>query len=136
MENKNDKPPKLTRKQAEFVKGIAQGKPAVHAALDAYDTDDYNVAGSIAVENLQKPTIREAIDKAMVASGLDAPALLKPIKDALEAENQYGADHTTRLKASELGLKLSGALGQKGEGTNVSINFNQHVNEKRGEYGL
>lgn len=139
----------LTQKQAKFVKNIAEGKTGVEAALDAYDTDDYNTAGSIAVENLQKPAIRDAVNDAMVATGLDAGSLLKPIKDALEAEHrnyEYDpetkkrtlvkrTDHNTRLKASELGLKLAGVLGNNSE-SGVTINFNQHVSDKRAEYDI
>lgn len=140
----------LTVKQARFVKEYAEnGGNGTKAALVAYDIEDPNTASSIATENLRKPDIREAVNNAMVAAGLDAESLLKPIKAALEAEtNHYEydkdgrrkltkvVDHGTRLKASELGLKLAGALTKDGTATNVNISFNQHVAEKKQEYGL
>lgn len=53
--------PKLTRKERGFVNDIVEGAPGVHAALNNYDTDDYNTAGVIAHENLRKPKIIRAI---------------------------------------------------------------------------
>lgn len=52
------KKPKLTPKQKVFVEEYTKTKNGVQAALKAYDTEDYSTAGSIAVENLQKPAIR------------------------------------------------------------------------------
>ena len=52
------KKPKLTPKQKVFVEEYVKTKNGTKAALKAYDTDDYNTAHSIAVENLQKPAVR------------------------------------------------------------------------------
>ena len=50
---------KLTPKQKIFVEEYVKNKGnGTQAALKAYDTDDYNTAHAIAVDNLQKPTIR------------------------------------------------------------------------------
>ncbi len=49
----------LTKKQAEFVKEFLDTGNGVQSALKAYDTDNYNSANQIAIENLQKPTIIE-----------------------------------------------------------------------------
>lgn len=57
------KTPKLTPKQKVFVEEYVKTKNGVKAALKAYDTKDYSTAGSIAVENLQKPAIRSITEK-------------------------------------------------------------------------
>ena len=57
---------KLTRKQKKFVKELVEnGGNATQAALKAYDTDDYNTAGVIASENLNKPKIEKALEEAL-----------------------------------------------------------------------
>lgn len=52
---------KLTPKQKGFVKDYIETRNGVQSALNNYDTEDYNTAHAIAVENLQKPTIQNAI---------------------------------------------------------------------------
>ena len=51
----------LSKKQKGFVKDYVRTGNGVKSALNNYDTKDYSTAGSIAVENLQKPAIQEAI---------------------------------------------------------------------------
>jgi hypothetical protein len=53
--------PKLTPKQEGFVKDVLDGEPGVRAALNNYDTTDYNTAAAIASENLRKPNIIERL---------------------------------------------------------------------------
>lgn len=52
---------RLSFKEKGFVADIAKGKTGVQAALDNYDTNDYNTAGAIASENLKKPKIIAAL---------------------------------------------------------------------------
>ena len=54
---------KLTFKQKAFVKEYLRTGHGTKSALKAYDTDDYNTADSIAVENLQKPTIIKKLNE-------------------------------------------------------------------------
>ena len=51
----------LTKKQKGFVKDYVETGNGVQSALNNYDTDDYNTANQIAIDNLQKPTIQNAI---------------------------------------------------------------------------
>lgn len=53
---------KLTKKQRGFVKDYIDTGNGVQSALNHYDTDNYNSANQIAIENLQKPTILQAIE--------------------------------------------------------------------------
>lgn len=117
-------------KQAKFVRGIAEGKTQVQSALDSYDTESYEVANAIAVENLQKPSIQEAVELARVKLNLTPERALKPIDDALNHE-----DLEMRLKGSDRALKLM-SIGSKSEGNNININFNQHIQGQRERYKL
>lgn len=54
---------KLTPKQKKFVNAIVEWKTGTQAALEAYDTDEYFTAASIAHENLKKPQISSALDE-------------------------------------------------------------------------
>ena len=56
---------KLTKKQKTFVKEYAKTGNGVQAALKSYDTEDYATAGVIAVENLEKPKIQNALQEAL-----------------------------------------------------------------------
>jgi len=116
--------PKLTPKQAKFVRGIAQGKTNTDSALEAYDTDDYNVAKVIASENLTKPNVQQAIEIARVKLNITPERALKPIDDALN-----DPDLEMRLKGSDRALKIMG-IANKGDGS-TSIQFNQiQINQK------
>lgn len=117
---------RLTQKQTKFVKAVAKGKPAYKAAAEAYDTKNLSVANAIAVENLQKPSIREALDAALEKAGITLEAAIAPIQDALEFEDPDGDQRTTldmRLKGSDRALKLMGATQQEKE-TGGSNTFN------------
>lgn len=59
---KKDPMKKLTPKQKKFVNAIVEWKTGTQAALEAYDTDEYFTAASIAYENLKKPQITSALD--------------------------------------------------------------------------
>lgn len=118
------KKPNLTIKQAKFVRGIAEGKPNYKAALDAYDTDSPEVANAIAVENLQKPSIQEAVELARVKLNLTPERALKPIDDALNHE-----DLEMRLKGSDRALKIMGIANKEG-GTTIIFNKGDVVKSK------
>lgn len=111
--------PKLTQKQAKFVKGIAQGKTNTDSALEAYDTDDYNVAKVIASENLTKPNVQQAIELARIKLNITPERALKPIDDALNDD-----DLEMRLKGSDRALKIMGIV-QKSEGGGNTYIFNK-----------
>ena len=126
----SDKKPKLRPKQAKFVQGIAEGKTNYQAAIDAYDIkslDVVNVASSIAAENLQKPTIQEAIEYARIKLNITPERVLQPIDDALNDD-----DIKTRLMGSDRALKLMQPREQQG----ININFNNVTNDQKDKYGI
>lgn len=115
---------KLTPKQAKFVRGIAEGKTNTQSALEAYDTESYEVANAIAVENLQKPSIQEAVEIARVKLNLTPERALKPIDDALNDD-----DLEMRLKGSDRALKIMGITGKK-EPSNTNVFIGNQFNAK------
>ena len=120
--------PKLTMKQAKFVRGIAEGKPEYKAALDAYDIKSKHqigTASAIASENLEKPRIQEAIEKARVKLNLTPERALKPIDDALNSD-----DLEMRLKGTDRWMKL---LPKDKEQPNT-INFINNATFKADKY--
>lgn len=117
---------KLTQKQAKFIKGVAEGKPAYKAAAEAYDAKDLTVANAIAVENLQKPSIREALDEAMVKAGITPELIIAPVAEAL---NHRSLDY--RLKGHDRIVKL---VQPAKEGGNTINNFGTIVTELKDKY--
>ncbi|MDA2931447.1 terminase small subunit [Acidobacteria bacterium AH-259-O06] len=101
-----------TCKQQHFIaEYIDNGGNGVKAALEAYDTEDYNTANQIAIENLQKPIISREINKLMEKVDLKPEHALRAVKDGLTADkSKTGADHPTRLRAADTTLKLYGAF--------------------------
>ena len=124
-----DKKPKLTPKQAKFVRGIAEGKTNTDSALEAYDTDSYETAAVIATENLKKPNVQQAVEVARVKLGITSERALKTINDALNIE-----DLEMRLKGSDRALKIMGIANKDNSGT--SIQFNQIQINQKGKYDL
>ena len=122
-----DKKPKLTTKQAKFVKGIADGKTNTDSALEAYDTNSYETAAVIATENLKKPNIQDAIELARLKLNLTPERALKPIDDALNDD-----DLEMRLKGSDRALKLMN-IGNKSDNNTIN-NFGQMVVQAKDKY--
>lgn len=112
-----DKPKKLTIKQAKFVKAYVENDGnGTKAALQTYDTDKPEVANAISSENLQKPSIQEAIEKAMVKLNITPELIIKPVSEALNHE-----DLDMRLKGHDRAMKVYN-LSQKTD-TGNTFNF-------------
>lgn len=125
------KQPKLTQKQAKFVRGIAEGKTNTQAAIDAYEIESANkdnVGSSIAAENLRKPTIQEALEIARVKLNITPERVLKPIDDALNDD-----DVKTRLMGTDRALKLMN-IGNKSEGGTTVNNFGNLLMQQKDKY--
>jgi len=98
---------RLTPKQAKFVKGIAEGLPAGKSAQQAYDVSSYEVARSIASENLTKPNIRQAVDEALTLHELTAESAVLIVKRAMVYEGITERDSLEmNLKGTDRLLKL------------------------------
>lgn len=131
------KPKKLTIKQKKFVKAyVANDGNGVRAAQDAYNVKSYSAANSISGENLQKPAVREAIEASLEKHGITMDAAIKPIADGLQASKELEVngkvvatqvDHSIRLKASSMALKLMGAEKSEDKG-GITFNFKGNAN--------
>ena len=131
-----DKPRKLTVKQKRFVKEYVKNDGnGTRAALATYNTTDLDTARAIGSENLAKPSIKEAIEQALIKHEITMDAAVKPIADGLHATREImttkgtisQADHSVRLKASGMALKLMGAEKQEG-GNTFNFNFKGNAN--------
>lgn len=127
---------KLTVKQTKFVKAyVANDGNGTKAALETYDTTEPTVANAIAVENLQKPSIKEAIENALIKHEITMDSAVAPIAAGLKATRSFVVDesvvetpdHSTRLKASSMALKLMGAE-QKADAGGNTFNFINNAN--------
>ena len=85
----------LTIKQRKFKAAyIKNGGNATQAALEAYDTDNENIAGAIGSDNLRKPKIKQAIEMALIELELSPRSVLKDfidIKETHKVENPNAA---------------------------------------------
>lgn len=136
--------PKLTVKQAKFVKAKAQGKSGTQAYMEAYETDNARMASVEASRLLAKPSIKEIVQESMAKQGITVDLVVKPIVDGLQATKTatekgevYSSnepDHTVRLSAAKTALELMGAKNE-GNGS-VSFNFINVAKDDKDAFGL
>ena len=137
----------LTIKQKKFVKAyVKTDGNGQESAKAAYDVKSDAVARSLASENLTKPNVRYAIEQSLIKHGITMDRAIKPISDALDADKisisgqgdqafaEVTPDHSTRLKASGMALKLMGA--DKDNTPSGGIHFHQHLETKKDDYAF
>ena len=122
----------LTAKQRIFIKAKAKGMSGLDAAMLAYDVSNANVARNIASDNLTKPNVKAALEKAFEKHQITPEAITKPIADALTAEREVfnkdgdiigtSKDHNVRLKAAGLAAKLMGVDAREAAGNTFVFN--------------
>lgn len=132
----------LTIKQKKFVKAyVANDGNGTKAALETYDTKDYHTAHSIAVENLQKPAIRDAVEQSLIKHEITVDDAIAPIAKALKAKVSVTIDGQRvvtdyddlemQLKGSDRYMKLVGAHDkQEGGGNTIIFSNNSTFNSK------
>lgn len=99
---------KLTLKQTSFINGLVNGKSATQAVMQAYNVTSTKTASVIASQNLNKLSIREALDIALRTNGLTVDVItsnIGNIANKIPAKLSGG----TVLKANVELLKLHGA---------------------------
>ncbi len=108
----------LTIKQAGFVKEyIENGGNGVQAALSIYDTKDYRTANTIAVENLQKPAIQEAIEDIFEDLGLSKKQFFGIIAKKVKSEHTKDHKGYCQLLADVTGWKAPLKTENKNDNT-------------------
>src|SRR6185312_188708 len=115
-------------KQLKFVQGVAAGKSGTQAALDAYDTDDPEVAHAISTENLRKPSIRDMLQRELEKQGITLEAIIKPVVNALNDD-----DIDTQLKGHDRAVRL---IMPKEEANGNTFNFFNVTTKEQDEFGL
>lgn len=134
---KAKKPKKLTKKQRGFVNDYVLDEHGTKAALNNYDTDKPEVANAIAVENLQKPLIIEAIEvkrkslkQALVDAGINEDYLAQKVNVLLTATDEKGkTDFTAVDKGLKHALAINGVTPEEDrpKGNTYNILFNTQV---------
>lgn len=132
----------LTIKQKKFVKAyVSTDGNGQEAAKAAYDVKSDAVARTIASENLTKPNIRFFIDQSLEKHEITLDAAIAPIAEGLKADKvsisgqgdqafaEVTPDHSVRLKASSMALKLLGVVEDKSP--SVSITFNANTSARK-----
>lgn len=113
----------LTKKQRVFVNEYADTGNGVKSALEAYDTEDYSTAGVIAVENLEKPKIIQALKEL----GFDSNNAKRVIGEIL---NNVGEESKDRIKAAENIFKVNGDYAAE---KHVNLNIDAKPSERERE---
>lgn len=103
---------KLTRKQDVFVKSILNGQSATQAAIVAYDVSNTKTASVIASQNLNKLSIKEALEEALSSQGLTLDVIAGNIGNLANSKPEKVSSDAV-LKANVEILKLHGAYPDK-----------------------
>lgn len=86
----------LTIKQRKFVNAYIKTGSKKEAALEAYDTQDGNIAKAIGSENFTKPYLKKEINKALLALELTPNYILNGFKTLHETNLNDNANASTR----------------------------------------
>ncbi len=104
----------MTLKQKLFVKKYIQNNGnGTQSVLETYNTDDPNVAGAIASENLRKPSIQNEIRQALAAKGLSPESIGGYLKKAIVSGLGQKATNADSLRGLDLYAKLTGAYDRQ-----------------------
>lgn len=117
---------KLTQKQAKFVKEYVETGNGTKAIQKAYGGNkSANVAAVMAVENLSKPNIQQALLKAAERMGITEDKIIEPVALALAAKDKNGKpDLDMRLKGHDRIVKL---INGKENGLQLNIENAQGI---------
>ena len=127
-QTKTEKPRKLTKKERGFVESYVETENGTQSALKHYDVANAKVAGVIAVENLAKPSIQQAIEvkrkslkEALIAQGITEDYLADRVGVLLKATDEKGKeDYTAIDKGLKHATSIYGVIDPgKAEGGNT-----------------
>jgi hypothetical protein len=133
MEKKRKLDGKLTHSQRNFkniiVKQVLSGKPVngTRAIMESYGTKNVKSATVMASQNLKIPNIREAVEEALRAKGLDAPTLAGEAKKLATAKvEKVSAD--VKLRAIQDIWKLLGAYPDR-KTAHLNVNLSGKIKD-------
>lgn len=104
---------KLTHKQTKFVhKYIQNGGNATKAALESYDTNDYDTGSQLGCKNLRLPGVQALIENNFKREELTTDYVLANLKSDIEFTNE---PNPYRTRALEMIAKYLDMFGEKPE---------------------
>jgi len=137
---------KLTKKQRGFVKDYVRTENGLQSALKNYDIESKEnadiIAGGIAVDNLKKPYIIEAIEterkslkQALIDKGITEETLADKVGELLEAKKDDGKpDYQALDKGINHAVRIRGDYADdnqtKAPTTNYNFIFSSQVQDK------
>lgn len=129
---------RLTKKEKGFVQDIAKGVTGTQAALNNYDTNDRDVAGVIASQNLGKLKIQQAIEEALPDELLNEVHRegLFATREYYNSKGEYKgdvADFSARAKYLDMAYKRRGLYAAE---KHVNLNVDVELQEREKELGL
>lgn len=117
--------PKRKKFAREYVKNNGNGTQAV---LKVYDTDNPNSANQIAMENLRKPTVQMAIERALVKAGMT--------DNSVALIHQRNMEQEDNLHVSQAAVKdyynIKGYNNKNIDTGNVNVAFIINTDTKKG----
>lgn len=122
------KAPKVTVKQARFVKGIAEGKKKRDAARDAGYSGSPETLSVTASEVLKKPNVQEALQAELEKQGITLEKIVRPITNALNSDSVE-----TQLKGHDRAMRI---VAPRLDTPTFNFNFGTVVNGDREKYGI
>ena len=109
---------KQERFVAEYIKNNGNG---TQAALKVYDTTKPDVAHAIASENLQKPTVREQLDKALAKERAKLDSVIENVVNIAAEKPIKGYTGADILEANKTLLKVHGVLTDRKVTTTYNV---------------
>jgi hypothetical protein len=110
-------------KQRLFVKEYVKNKGnGTVSALKVYDTTKPEIANAIAVENLQKPSVKEELDRILTKENIKLDSIVDNIASIATEKPIKGFSGADILEANKTILKLHGALTDRKTVTSYTIN--------------
>ena len=121
--------PKLTIKQTKFVKHYIKSGNGTQSALVAYDTTSPKTAHGISTDNLQKPSVQEAVAKSLLVAGLDLTTLATEAKTlAMTQIDPTKVSADTKLRTIVELWKLTGAYPDR-KTAHLNLNIKGNIKD-------
>lgn len=113
----------LTYPQRKFIAGVVSGLTPTQASKEAYPTATYGSQRSMATENLKKPKVKSAIEKALTKHNISEDRITGLINEALETDTPDTIDWNTKHNYIKTVLQLKGYLNKDNNSNNTNVNI-------------
>lgn len=112
----------LTYPQKRFVAGVVSGLSPTKSAKEAYPTATYGSQKVMAVENMKKPKIKTAIEKALTKHNITEDRILGIVNEAIDTPSPLAIDWNTKHNYIKTALQLKGYLNNKKDKSKTQVN--------------